>query len=294
MRTSTQESISPKLSDARRFQAARLFLRRRTAVLGALILVALVVLAVGAPVFSAQDPENMDLSRVLKPPSPQFPLGTDYLGRDILTRLLYGGRLSLLIGLLAVVLGLAIGVPLGAVSGYYGGWADLVIQRFADTLLAFPGFLLSLSLVAVLGVGLQNVIFSVAIGALPSFIRLVRGSVLAIREQTYVEAARSTGAGDWLILIRHVLPNATAPIIVQATLNLGSAILIAAGLGFLGLGVKPGTPEWGTMMGEGRQFIFAAWYMATFPGLAIFLAVMGFNLLGDGLRDMLDPRLKNL
>ena len=294
MRTSTHESITPNLSDARWRQTARLFMRRRTAVAGLLILLALIVLAIGAPLFSAQDPENMNLSQVLRAPSASFPLGTDYLGRDILTRILYGGRLSLLIGLLAVVLGLAIGVPLGAVSGYYGGWTDLIIQRFADILLAFPGFLLSLSLVAVLGVGLQNVIFSVAIGALPSFIRLVRGSVLTIRELTYVEAARSVGVGDRLILMRHVLPNAMAPVIVQATLNLGSAILIAAGLGFLGLGVKPGTPEWGTMLGEGRSYVFSAWYVATFPGVAIFLAVMGFNLLGDGLRDMLDPRLKNL
>jgi ABC-type dipeptide/oligopeptide/nickel transport system permease subunit len=236
----------------------------------------------------------MNLAQVLKPPSLHFPFGTDYLGRDILTRILYGGRLSLLIGLLAVVLGLAVGVPLGAVSGYYGGWADLIIQRLADILLAFPGFLLSLSLVAMLGVGLQNVIVSVAVGAVPSFIRLVRGSVLTIRELTYVEAARSVGVRDRAILFGHVLPNAMAPVIVQATLNLGTAILIAAGLGFLGLGVPPGTPEWGTMLGEGRNYIFRAWYLETFPGLAIFLAVIGFNLLGDGLRDALDPRLKNL
>ena len=294
MRTSTLESISPSLEESRWRQTARLFFRRRTAVAGLIILLVLIAVSIGAPLLSAQDPENMNLSQVLRPPSGEFPMGTDYLGRDILTRVLYGGRLSLLIGLLAVVLGLAIGVPLGAVSGYYGGWADLIIQRLADILLAFPGFLLSLSLVAVLGVGLQNVIFSVAVGALPSFIRLVRGSVLSIRELTYVEAARSVGVGDRLILMRHVLPNAMAPVIVQATLNLGSAILIAAGLGFLGLGVRPGTPEWGTMLGEGRNYVFSAWYVATFPGIAIFLAVMGFNLLGDGLRDMLDPRLKNL
>ncbi len=272
----------------------RIFLRRRTALFGALILLLLVGASLAAPLLSTQDPEKMVLAQVLKPPSPQFPLGTDYLGRDILTRILYGGRLSLLIGLLAVAVGLAIGVPLGAVSGYYGGWVDLVIQRIADILLAFPGFLLSLSLVAALGVGLQNVIISVGIGALPSFIRLVRSSVLTIRELTYIEAARSTGVPDWVILFRHILPNAMAPVIVQATLNLGTAILVAAGLGFLGLGVRPPTPEWGTMLGEGRSYIFSAWYVATFPGVAIFLAVLGFNLLGDGLRDALDPRLKNL
>ena len=264
------------------------------AVIGAAILLVMVGLSLAAPLLSTQDPEKMVLAQVLRPPSSEFPLGTDYLGRDIWTRILYGGRLSLMIGLLAVAVGLAIGVPLGAVSGYFGGWADLVIQRIADVLLAFPGFLLSLSLVAVLGVGLQNVIISVGIGALPSFIRLVRSSVLTIRELSYVEAARSIGVPNVAILFRHVLPNALAPVIVQATLNLGTAILVAAGLGFLGLGVRPPTPEWGTMLGEGRNYIFSAWYVATFPGLAIFLAVLGFNLLGDGLRDALDPRLRHL
>jgi len=291
--------ISTRASTTRKDVASqrlywRMFARRRTALFGALILLILVSASLTAPLLSTQDPEMMVLAQVLKPPSSQFPLGTDYLGRDILTRILYGGRLSLLIGLLAVAVGLAIGVPLGAISGYYGGWADLVIQRIADILLAFPGFLLSLSLVAALGVGLQNVIISVGIGALPSFIRLVRGSVLTIRELTYIEAARATGVPDWVILFRHILPNAMAPVIVQATLNLGTAILVAAGLGFLGLGVQPPTPEWGTMLGEGRSYIFSAWYVATFPGIAIFLAVLGFNLLGDGLRDALDPRLKNL
>lgn len=272
----------------------RLFSRRRTAAFGAALLLALVVVSLAAPLLSSHDPEKMVLSQVLRPPSREFPLGADYLGRDILTRILYGGRLSLMIGLLAVAAGLAIGVPLGAVSGYFGGWVDLVIQRIADILLAFPGFLLSLSLVAVLGVGLQNVIISVGIGALPSFIRLVRSSVLTIRELSYVEAARAIGVPNRAILFRHVLPNAMAPVIVQATLNLGTAILVAAGLGFLGLGVRPPTPEWGTMLGEGRNYIFSAWYVATFPGLAIFLAVLGFNLLGDGLRDALDPRLRHL
>jgi ABC-type dipeptide/oligopeptide/nickel transport system permease subunit len=286
MRISIRASTMPDLW--------RLFARRRTALIGAALLLVMVVLSLAAPLLSSQDPEKMVLGRALHPPSAEFPLGADYLGRDIWTRILYGGRLSLMIGLLAVVAGLVIGVPLGAISGYFGGWADLIIQRIADVLLAFPGFLLSLSLVAVLGVGLQNVIISVGIGALPSFIRLVRSSVLTIRELSYVEAARSVGVPHMAILLRHVLPNAMAPVIVQATLNLGTAILVAAGLGFLGLGVRPPTPEWGTMLGEGRNYIFSAWYVATFPGLAIFLAVLGFNLLGDGLRDALDPRLRHL
>ena len=286
MRTSTRASVMPSLW--------RLFAQRRTALVGAAILLILLFASLAAPLLSTHDPEKMMLSQVLRPPSREFPLGTDYLGRDIWTRILYGGRLSLMIGLLAVAVGLAIGVPLGAVSGYFAGRTDLFIQRIADVLLAFPGFLLSLSLVAVLGVGLQNVIIAVGIAALPSFIRLVRGSVLSIRELSYVEAARAIGVPNRAILFRHILPNAMSPVIVQATLNLGTAILLAAGLGFLGLGVRPPTPEWGTMLGEGRSYIFSAWHVATFPGLAIFLAVLGFNLLGDGLRDALDPRLRHL
>jgi ABC-type dipeptide/oligopeptide/nickel transport system permease subunit len=261
---------------------------------GLLILAVMLILVFTAPLWQRHDPERQQLSRVLRPMSAVNPLGTDHLGRDILARILYGGRLSLLIGFLAVGIGLAIGVPLGALSGFQGGWTDLVIQRFADILLSFPGFLLALSLVSILGVGLQNVIISVGISAIPSFIRLVRSSVLSIREQAFVEAARALGQRAWIIILRHVLPNAMAPIIVQGTLNLGSAILVAAGLGFLGLGVQPPTPEWGTMLGEGRQYIFRAPSITLFPGLAIFLAVLGFNLLGDGLRDALDPRMQQV
>jgi ABC-type dipeptide/oligopeptide/nickel transport system permease subunit len=272
----------------------RRFLRRRSAVLGLAILLTLIASSIAAPLLTSSDPERQKLSQAMRPPSPEFLLGTDYLGRDMLTRLLYGARWSLTIGFLAVALGLAVGVPLGALSGYYGGWIDLIIQRIADILLSFPGFLLALSLVAMLGVGLQNVIISVGISAIPSFIRLVRGSVLTIRHQTYVEAAQSVGVRDGRIILRHVMPNAVAPVIVQATLNLGTAILVAAGLGFLGLGVQSPTPEWGSMLGEGRSYIFSASYMATFPGIAIFLAVLGFNLMGDGLRDALDPRLRHV
>ncbi|MFQ6015778.1 MAG: ABC transporter permease [Anaerolineae bacterium] len=270
------------------------FRRHGAAMVGLLILLGFVVLAVAAPLLTPYDPVRQDLSQVLVAPSLAHPLGIDYLGRDILARILYGTRLSLTIGFLAVAFGIVVGVPLGAVSGYYGGWADMIIQRIADILLSFPGFLLALSLVAILGVGLQNVIISVGVSAVPSFIRIVRGSVLIIREQTYVEAAKAIGTRDVVIIFRHVLINALAPVIVQATLNLGTAILVAAGLGFLGLGVQPPTPEWGAMLGEGRQYIFSASYMATFPGLAIFLAVLGFNLMGDGLRDALDPRLRVL
>jgi ABC-type dipeptide/oligopeptide/nickel transport system permease subunit len=258
------------------------------------LLVGLLALTFTAPLLTSYNPERQSLSEALRPLSSTHPLGTDHLGRDMLARLLYGGRLTLLIGFLAVGLGAVVGVPLGAVSGFQGGLTDLVIQRLADILLSFPGFLLALSLVAILGVGLQNVIISVGISAVPSFIRLVRGSVLSIREQVYVQAAEAIGQRRVVIIFRHVLPNAMAPVIVQATLSLGFAILLAAGLGFLGLGVQPPTPEWGTMLGEGRQYIFRAPGLTMYPGLVIFLAVLGFNLFGDGLRDALDPRMRRL
>jgi ABC-type dipeptide/oligopeptide/nickel transport system permease subunit len=196
------------------------------------------------------------------------------------------------IGFAAVALGLFIGVPLGAISGFYGGWLDLTIQRVIDVLLSFPGFLLALSLVAVLGVGLDKVIIAVGLGVLPAFVRLVRAATLSVRYQGYVEAARAFGAPSGLIIWRHVLPNVRAPVTIQATLGLGSTLLTAAGLGFLGLGMQGSTPEWGSMLGEGRQYIFSNPNLATFPGLAIFLTVLGFNLVGDGLRDMLDPTVE--
>ncbi len=268
------------------------FGRHRAAVGGLALLLALLALSLAAPLLTPYDPVQQDLSQALLPMSAAHPLGTDHLGRDVLARILYGGRLSLVIGFLAVAIGLGVGVPLGAVSGFVGGAVDLVIQRLADVLLSFPGFLLALSLVAILGVGVQNVVISVGISAVPSFIRLVRGSILSLREQVFVEAARALGQRQAVIIFRHVLSNALAPVIVQATLSLGFAILVAAGLGFLGLGVQPPTPEWGSMLGEGRQYIFRAPSLTTFPGLAIFLAVLGFNLFGDGLRDALDPRMR--
>jgi len=269
--------------------------RRKSAMLGLVVLLILMLASLSAPVLTPHDPVKQRLVDALTPPNdPEHLLGTDHLGRDMLSRLLYGGRLSLMIGFMAVGIGLAVGIPLGAVSGFYGGWVDMVIQRVTDLLLSFPNVLLALSLVAVLGVGLRNVVISVGISIIPPFVRLVRASVLSIREQTYVEAARAIGARDLRIIWRHILVNAMAPVIVQATLSLGGTILVAAGLGFLGLGVNPTTPEWGAMMGEGRQYIFSASYMATFPGVAISLAVLGFNLLGDGLRDALDPHLRHV
>ena len=286
--------VAAILSDGlpRRRSRARVwvrFCRNRAALAGLLVLCAFLLVALAAPLETSYDPAETRLDEALREPSVQHVLGTDQQGRDVLARLVYGGRFSLLIGFAAVGLGLAIGVPLGAVSGFYGGWVDLSIQRIVDVLLSFPGFLLALTLVAVLGVGLENVVIAVGLGVVPAFVRLVRASTLSIRYRAYVEAARSYGASGPLIIWRHVLPNALGPVVVQATLGLGSTLLTAAGLGFLGLGVQAPTPEWGSMLGEGRQYLFNSPNLATFPGIAIFLTVLGFNLAGDGLRDALDP-----
>jgi ABC-type dipeptide/oligopeptide/nickel transport system permease subunit len=285
---------SPALDELRPRRAVRGFWARyrsnRAAVVGLAILLAFLVLAAAAPLVTPYDPEQTNLRDVSLDASLAHPLGTDHLGRDILARILYGARYSLLIGFAAVALGVAVGVPLGCVSGFYGGWVDLTLQRVIDVLLSFPGFLLAVSCVAVLGVGLENVVIAVALGVVPAVVRLVRAGTLSIRRRTFVDAARGLGASNRTIIFHHVLPNALPPVIVQATLGLGATLLTAAGLGFLGLGVQQPTPEWGAMLGEGRQYIFSNPNVATFPGIAIFLTVLGFNLAGDGLRDALDPR----
>ncbi len=272
----------------------RRFLRNTPATFGLIMFVVLVLLSFAAPLITPYSPTKQSLSMALQKPSPAHILGTDYLGRDLLTRLLYGGRLSMMIGFLAVGFSLLIGVPLGTISGYYGGWIDIVVQRLADILLSFPSFLLALTMVALLGVGVKNVVISVGILAIPSFMRLTRGSVLSIREMLYVESAICVGARDSRVIFKHIIPNALAPVIIQASLNMGYAITTAAGLGFLGLGVQPGTPEWGMMLGEAKNYIFSHPYIVTYSGLAIFFAIVSLNLIGDGLRDALDPRLKNM
>lgn len=270
----------------------RRFANNRAAVAGTAILSILVFLAIAAPLLTPYDPTVLNLAQAFQPPSWAHWFGTDNLGRDVLARIMYGGRYTLLIGIIAVTIATLIGVPLGLVSGYFGGAADMLIQRIADILLSFNPFLLALILVAVLGVGVQSVTIAAGIGVVPQFIRIARAQALSIRVTDYVEAAVNFGEKSTAILWRHVLPNALTPIIVYATLNIGTTILIAAGLGFLGLGVQPPTPEWGSMLGEARTYIFHAPYLMTFPGLAIFLAVFSFNLLGDGLRDALDPNLR--
>jgi len=266
--------------------------RNRAALFGGILILIYVVTAMLAPVLFPGNPSAPNLMKSLERSSLEHPLGTDELGRSILGRIIYGSRISLLIAVGVVSFGLLIGVPLGLVSGYYRGKIDFGIQRVTDTMLAFPAFLLALALVAVLGVGIKNTVISIGISMVPIYIRLVRGCALSIREEVYVEAARAVGTRDIVILLRHILPNVMVPITVQTSLGMGMAILFAAGLGFLGIGVQPPTPEWGTMLSSGRAYLFHSPHVATFPGIAIFLAVLGFNLLGDGLRDALDPRFR--
>jgi peptide/nickel transport system permease protein len=264
--------------------------KQRLALVGGGILVLLVAVAVLAPLLAPQDPLQQDLYGRLQPPSRAHLMGTDDFGRDILSRIIYGSRISLRIGLVAITAALLLGTTLGLWAGYWGGAVDMIIMRFMDLLLAFPSILLAIAIVAVTGPGIDNTIMAVCVVLIPQFARLVRSSVLSVREMAYVEAARAIGAGQARILFVSVLPNCMAPIIVQTTLSLGTAILDAAGLSFLGLGAQPPTPEWGAMLAGGRELLLKAPWVMTFPGLAIFTVVLALNLFGDGLRDALDPK----
>src|SRR5712664_2791571 len=266
--------------------------RQRGASVGLMVLGTLVVLALGAPWLNARVPIKTSVRDALQPPGPRFVLGGDPSGRAVARRVLHGARISPTVGLIAVSIAAVLGASIGLVAGYYGGWLDGVVMRVIDVLLAFPGILLALAIVSVLTPGLTNVMIAVGLSAVPTYARLVRASVLSARENLYVESARAIGAGDALILSRYILPNVVAPLIVSATLGLGTAILSAAALGFLGLGIQPPQPEWGRMLSEGRDYLREAWWISTFPGLGIMLTVLAMNLVGDGLRDVLDPRLE--
>ncbi|MGQ9627030.1 MAG: nickel transporter permease [Anaerolineae bacterium] len=266
-------------------------LGNRTAMLGALILLAWVVLALGAEVIAPHDPLEQDVVNRLRPPSPEHLCGTDELGRDILSRVVYGARISLPMGVFVIFFAACIGGAVGAFSGYLGGLFDEVAMRIADVTLAFPSIVLALAIAAALGPSLRNALLAMVAVWWPEYARVMRGQVLAARYKEYVVAARSIGATESRILFVHILPNAIAPIVVKATLDIGNAILLVAALSFIGLGAVPPTPEWGAMIAAGRQK-FYQWWMATFPGLAILSVVMGFNFLGDGLRDTLDPYLR--
>jgi len=272
-------------------RALRTFLRNRAAKAGVAILLFLGLAAAFAGTVAPDEPLAADLDRMLLVPSRAHLLGTDELGRDLLSRIVFGARISLTLGFVSVSIGLLTGTTLGAVGTYRGGWGDLVSMRFVDMLLSFPPVLLAIGIVAVMGPSLYNAMIAIGVAQMPVYARLVRGLVLSLKEQQYVEAARALGAHDSRILLRHILPNCLSPLIVQSTLQIASAILSAAALGFLGLGAQPPTPEWGAMLSKGRLYLRVAPHLTAFPGLAIFVTVLGFNLFGDGLRDALDPRM---
>lgn len=274
-------------------EALRRLRRDRMAVGGVILLLLVALVSILAPVLAPHDPIETNLAQRLAPIGTSgYLLGADELGRDILSRLIWGGRISLLIGFSAVMVAMMLGVMVGLLAGYFGGWVDTLVMRLIDILMAFPAILLAITIVASLGPGLRNAMLAVAIVGIPYYARIVRGNVLSLREQEFIQAARVIGAPNVRIILRHVFPNTLAPLIVAATLDVGWFIMAAAGLSFLGLGAQPPMAEWGVMLSTGRQFIRNAPHLSILPGTAIFLVVLALNFLGDGLRDALDPRLR--
>lgn len=263
----------------------------RMALFGAAIVALMFLLAVLAPLL-AGDPGAIDIARRLQPPSWNYPLGTDDLGRDVLARILYGARISLLVGFVAVGIASLIGIVLGALAGYYGSWVDALLMRFVDIMLCFPTFFLILAVIAFLEPSIWNIMIIIGLTGWMGVARLVRAEFLSLRERDFVQAGKALGASDARLIFRHILPNALSPVLVSATLGVAGAILTESALSFLGIGVQPPTPSWGNMLITGKQTLGAAWWLSAFPGLAILITVLGYNLLGEGIRDALDPRLR--
>jgi peptide/nickel transport system permease protein len=284
------ERMGPRTSLFR--DAMRRLFRNKLAIVGMIIMGTFLLTAIFAPLIAPYDPIEQELVMRRRPPSQEHPLGRDDLGRDILSRIIFGARTSLQVGVMSVGFAIVIGAVIGAISGYLGGWVDNIMMRLMDIMLAFPALLLAIAIVTILGPGLLNMLYAIGIVSIPAYARIVRASVLSVKEQDYILAARAIGAPPSRILFRNIFPNTLTPLIVQGTLGIGTAILDAAGLSFLGLGAQPPQPEWGAMLGQGRYAVFTAPHIVLFPGLAIMLTVLGFNLLGDGLRDALDPRLR--
>ncbi len=269
------------------------FFQNKLAVVGGIFTLLLILMAIFAPIVAPYNPSDQDYAKFLQSPNAENLLGTDELGRDIFSRIIYGARVSIQAGIISVGIALLIGIPIGLFSGYYRGVLDeFVVMRFTDALLSFPPLVLALSLAAVLGAGLQNAMIAIGIIFTPNFIRLVRGEVLSQREREYVTAAKASGISDFKIIFRHILPNCLPPILVQATLSIAAAIISEASLSYLGLGTQPPTPSWGAMLSMGQGYLGDAPWISLFPGLFIFLTVLSINLFGDGLRDALDPKLK--
>jgi len=260
-------------------------LRRRKAQLGVALLALVVLSALLAPWLTALDPNAVSPTEALAPPSAEHPFGQDHLGRDMASRMLYGARVSLVVGLVASAIGALLGIPLGLLAGFFGGWVDTIISWFVEVLMAFPGVLLALTVIAILGPGLTNVVIAVGVGFTPSFARMTRSAVLPVREQDYVEAARAVGAGTSGLLTRHIFPNILPPVLALVTLGIGTAILEGAALSFIGLGVQPPDPEWGAMLNAGRAYVGLAWWVTVFPGVGIFLTVLAVNLISDAISD---------
>lgn len=274
-------------------EAWRSFKKSKSALVGTAIVVFFVVLAVVGPFFAPQDINEQNLAMRLQPPSGEFWFGTDDLGRDIFSRIIHGASISLTVGLTAVLMSAVVGSFLGIIAGYYGRWIDTIISRIFDIMLAFPSILLAIAVVSILGPSLRNALIAIAIINVPNFGRLIRSRVLTIKEEEYIHAAKAIGMKNSRILWRHILPNSMTPVIVQGTLAIATAIIEAAALGFLGLGAEAPQPEWGKMLADARMFLMNAPWAMIFPGLSIMLTVVGFNLMGDGLRDALDPKMKN-
>ena len=288
------ESISPLREVGFKFmQFMKLFLRNKLAALGLLLIVVWTLIAITAPLIAPYAPDATDLSAKLNGPSSAHWFGTDQFGRDILSRVIHASQISIWTGIIAVAISFFIGVPLGGIAAYYGGWLGNVIMRVMDIFLAFPSLILAMAIAAAMGPGLISAMIAVGIVGIPEFARLMYSQTIYLKEREFVEASRSIGVRNRAILIRHIFPNALAPLLVRITLGMGFAILTAASLSFLGLGVKPPLAEWGAMISDGREYIITGeWWIVTFPGLAIATTILGFNLLGDGLRDVLDPRLR--
>lgn len=295
MSAATSAPASPAAPRAMRTPVSefwRRFLKQKVALAAGAFLLVLLLVAVFAPWVAPYDPSTPDYMAILQGPSAAHWAGTDAYGRDVFSRILFGARISLAVGFLSVSLGGLVGVTLGVVSGYYGGLIDSFIMRVCDVLLAFPGILLAIGVIAILGPGIDNVIYAVAVFSVPIFARLARGSTLSLKRAVYVDAARAIGVKDRVIMMRHLLPGALPNVIVYFSMRIGTSILTAASLSFIGLGAQPPSPEWGAMLADGRSYIGVADNVTLFPGIAIFITVLAFNLLGDGLRDALDPKLK--
>jgi glutathione transport system permease protein len=290
--SASQTTIEPTRIDSPLSEFWRRFRRKRIALTAGVLIVLIAAAAIAAPVIAPYDPAAPDYDQVLAEPSALHWFGTDAYGRDILSRVIWGAQISLSVGLISVLVGGAVGIALGLISGFFGGWVDSLIMRFCDVLFAFPGLLLAIGVVAVLGPGISNVIWATAVFSVPAFARLVRGDTLALKQAVYVQAARSIGVRPPVLMLRHILPGALPGVIVNGSLRLGNNILTAASLSFLGLGAQPPSPEWGAMLADGRSYLGVADWLTWFPGLAIFVTVLAFNLLGDGVRDALSQKLR--